>query len=75
MKKSTTGLSAACLAAMAVMLGSPGAQAATQNVILDPGVTWNGFENIYTNGLVNTVWPAYKSDYLGVSTSFPINRA
>ncbi|HWV98751.1 MAG TPA: immunoglobulin domain-containing protein [Candidatus Acidoferrum sp.] len=66
-----THLSAVCLAASAVVLGSLGAKAATQNVTLDPSRAYNGYENIYTNGLVNTTWPAYKSDYLGAGTSFP----
>ncbi len=65
-----THLSALCLAASAALLGSLDAKATTQNVTADPSLQWNGYENIYTNGLVNTVWPAYKSDWLGVNTSF-----
>ena len=64
-------LSAVCLAASAVLLGSLAAKAATHNVTLDPALAYNGYENIYTNGLVNTIWPAYKSDYLGAGVSFP----
>src|SRR5260221_2257772 len=66
-----THLSAVCLVAAAVALGSFAAKAATQNVTLNPSLSFNGFENVYTNGLVNTVWPAYVSDYLGAATSFP----
>jgi hypothetical protein len=64
-------LSAVCLAASAVLLGSSGAQAATQNVTLNPALVWNGYENVYTNGLVDAIWPAYMSDWLGAGTSFP----
>jgi Immunoglobulin I-set domain len=64
-------LSAVCLAAATVVLGSLGAKAATQNVTLAPSLSYNGYENVYTNGLVNTTWPAYVSDYLGAGTSFP----
>ena len=66
-----TRLSAVCLAASAVVLGSPGAKAVTYNVTLDPAMAFNGYENIYTNGLADTTWPAYKSDYLGAGKSFP----
>lgn len=62
-------LSAVC--ASAVLLGSLEVRAATQNVILDPTLSFNGYENVYTNGLVNTVWPAYMSTYLGAGNSFP----
>ena len=73
MKKTNpiTHLSVACLTAAAVVLGSVDARAATQNVSLDPSLSFNGFENVYTNGLVDTIWPAYLSDYLGANTSFP----
>ncbi len=66
-----TRLSAVCLAASAVVLGSLGVKAATHNVTLDPAMAFNGYENIYTNGLVDTIWPAYKSDWLGNGLSFP----
>ena len=66
-----THLPAVCLAAAAVVLGSLGAKAATQNVTLDPALSFNGYENVYTNGTINTIWPAYISDYLGAATSFP----
>jgi hypothetical protein len=71
MKNPINSLSAACLVAASALLGSFGARAATQNVILDPNLFWNGFENVYTNGVNDTIWPAYYSDYLGAGTSFP----
>jgi hypothetical protein len=71
MKNPASQLAAVLLAAAAVIAGPPVARAATVNVFADPMRPWNGFVNVYTNGLVNTTWPAYLSVYLGVSTSFP----
>jgi len=64
-------LIAAGVAVSALALACPGTKAANVNVSLDPSLTWNGFENVYTNGLVNAIWPAYRSDYLGTGTWFP----
>jgi hypothetical protein len=70
-RKSIRHLTSIPLIVSAVALSSGVAEAATQNVILNPAMSWNGFENVYTNGLVDTIWPPYKSDYLGTGTSFP----
>ncbi|HEX7654732.1 MAG TPA: immunoglobulin domain-containing protein, partial [Verrucomicrobiae bacterium] len=53
------------LTALAVSQGSSTARATTQNVIADPNAAWYGYENVYTNGLSATTWPAYVSQYLG----------
>src|SRR5215475_2334885 len=75
MKSSFTRLSALCLATLAAALAPFGVRAATQYVILDPNLSWNGFENIYTNGLVNTIDPTYRSDYIGAGPSLPIQAS
>jgi hypothetical protein len=75
MKTPAPHLAAVLLAAAAVMASSPSARAATVNVFADPMRPWNGFVNVYTNGLVNTTWPSYQSVYLGISTSFPIQAS
>jgi hypothetical protein len=51
--------------ALVAGLGALGAQAATVNVITDPNNVFNGYENVYTNGLTTTTWPAYQSLWLG----------
>jgi len=56
----------------AVVFGSLVAKAATQYVILDPNISFNGFENVYTNGVNNTIYPPYKADYVGAGPSLPI---
>src|SRR5437764_4210946 len=71
-KTTLTNLSAIGLAASAALLAPLGAQAGTQNVILNPNLTWNGFENVFTNGVNSTMGPAYKSDYVGAGTSLPL---
>ena len=68
--KATRHLSAVRLTVLAVVLGSIVAKAGTVNVTFDPNQVWNGYYNLYTNGLVNTVWPAYHSAWLGQGTSF-----
>jgi len=55
----------------AAVVSLAGARAATVYVTCDPAQNWNGYENVYTNGVSSTVWPAYYSTYLGVGTSFP----
>src|SRR5262249_46353638 len=35
----------------------------------------NGFENVYTNGVVNTTYPPYKADYVGAGTSLPLQAS
>src|SRR5262245_18579908 len=72
MKNPAPRLMAVLLAAAAIVVNSLGAGAATVNAFADPARTWNGFVNVYTNGLMNTVWPSYLSVYLGTGTSFPI---
>lgn len=52
------------------MLGPLVAGAATINVYLDPTQAWNGYENVYTNGVVNTTWPPYMANWLGTGNSF-----
>jgi len=50
MKTSFTKLSSVYLATLAAALAPFGVQAATQYVILDPNITWNGFETVCTHG-------------------------
>ena len=67
-QKTTTAarrFSLAGLTAVAVALGVQGAQAATVNLTTDPSLVYNGYENVYTNGLTTTTWPAYVSLWLG----------
>lgn len=71
MKNPASRFLAVLLTAAAVVASSPGARAATVSVFADPTRTWNGYVNIYTNGLVNTVPPPYISQYIGGGTSFP----
>ncbi len=61
--------------ALVVGLGSFGAQAASQNVITDPNYTYNGYENVYTNGLTSTTGTAYISQYLGTGKVFTNNSS
>src|SRR5947207_1700558 len=75
MKSSLVKLSAFCLATLAVALVPFGTHAATQYVILDPNLTWNGFETVYTNGLNDTIYPFYKSDYVGAGPSLPLQAS
>lgn len=75
MKITLTKVSAACLLISAAALAPFAGQAATQNVILDPNLTWNGFENVYTNGLVNTTPPPYRADYVGAGPSLPLQAS
>lgn len=53
------------LTAFAAGFNPTGARAATDYVITDPNNAYYGYENVYTNGLNATVWPAYVSLYLG----------
>jgi Immunoglobulin I-set domain len=71
MKNPAPRLHVLLLMAAALALGSAGIRAATVNVFADPARTWNGYVNIYTNGLVNTTYPPYLAVYLGTGTSFP----
>src|SRR5262245_61524527 len=71
----TSRLSAVCLATAAALLAPFGSHAATQNVILDPNLSWNGFENVYTNGLNDTIYPPYKADYVGAGPSLPLQAS
>ena len=61
--------------ALVAGLGTFGVRAASHIVTTDPSYTYNGYENVYTNGLVATVWPAYISDWLGTGTAFPNNSS
>jgi hypothetical protein len=66
------------LTALVAALGVTGARAATHYVITDPNNTYYGYENVYTNGLHATVWPAYVSMFLGsggggLGAAFPNN--
>jgi hypothetical protein len=63
--KSTQFLSLLGATALACGLGDLGALAATQNVTTDPNNPFYGYENVYTNGLTTTTWPAYQSVFLG----------
>jgi hypothetical protein len=71
----TFKLSAVCLGTLAALLAPIGSQAATQNVILDPNLSWNGFENVYTNGLNDTIYPPYKADYVGSGPILPLQAS
>jgi hypothetical protein len=75
MKTSLINLSAIWLTASAAVLAPFGSHAATQNVILDPNLSWNGFENVFTNGINNTTTAPYKSDYVGAGPSLPLQAA
>src|SRR5207247_5927900 len=59
----------------AVVFGSLVAKAATQYVILDPNISFNSFENVYTNGVNNTIYPPYRADYVGAGPSLPIQAS
>jgi hypothetical protein len=63
-------LAAVSLAAWAAGPASFCVKAATQHVIMNPSLSFNGFANVYTNGTVNTVAPPYLSVYLGSGASF-----
>jgi Immunoglobulin I-set domain len=75
MKYSLINLSAACVAASATVLAPLASRAATQYVILDPNLSWNGFENVYTNGLNDTIYPPYKADYVGAGPILPLQAS
>jgi len=75
MKTSLRNLSALCSAAAAAVLAPIGSQAATQYVILDPNLSWNGFENVYTNGINDTTTATYRSDYVGAGPSLPLQAS
>ena len=51
--------------ALVAALGALTTHAATDYVITDPNNVFYGYENVYTNGLTTTTWPAYISDFLG----------
>jgi hypothetical protein len=72
MKTTSIRLSAIWLAASAALFGPLAVQSATQYVILDPNLSWNGFENVYTNGVNDTIFPPYKADYVGAGLSLPL---
>jgi len=63
--KSGKHLLAVGITALVAAFGTLGAGAATHYVITDPNNAFYGYENVYTNGLNSTVWPAYVSQYLG----------
>ncbi|HTI98255.1 MAG TPA: hypothetical protein VL527_05065 [Dongiaceae bacterium] len=63
--KAAVRLSFVALAALVVGLGSFRAMAANVVVVTDPNNVFYGYENVYTNGLTTTTWPAYVSQYLG----------
>jgi hypothetical protein len=75
MKSSFSKLSAFCLTILATLLAPFDSHAATQNVILDPNLSWNGFENVYTNGLNDTIYPPYKADYVGAGPILPLQAS
>jgi len=75
MKTSLINLSAVWLTASAAVLAPFGVRAATQYVILDPNITWNGFETVFTNGVVNTTTAPYMSDYIGSGPSLPLQAS
>jgi len=72
MKTTSIRLSALWLAASAALFAPFCVQSATQYVILDPNLSWNGFENVYTNGVNDTIFPPYKADYVGAGLSLPL---
>jgi hypothetical protein len=51
--------------ALVAAFGALTTHAATDYVITDPNNVFYGYENVYTNGLTTTTWPAYVSLYLG----------
>jgi hypothetical protein len=51
--------------ALVAAFGALTTHAATDYVITDPNEVFYGYENVYTNGLTTTTWPAYISQYLG----------
>jgi hypothetical protein len=53
------------LAALVAGLGAFGAHAAVNYVITDPNSSFNGYENVYTNGTTSPTGPIYISQYLG----------
>ena len=66
--------------ALVAGLGTIGAQAATVNVVTDPNNAFNGYENVFTNGLTSTAGPLYQSVYLGAGgygngATFPNNSS
>ena len=68
------------MTALVAVFGAMGSRAATYYVISDPNNAFYGYENVYTNGLTSTVWPAYVSQYLGSGGSgfgaaFPNNSS
>lgn len=65
MIKPARHLFAVGITALVAGLGAFQSQAASQNVITDPNNAFYGYENVYTNGLTATIWPAYISDFLG----------
>ena len=71
-KTTLTNLSALWLTASVTLFAPIGLQAATQYVILDPNLSWNGFENVFTNGVEATINPPYKADYVGAGLSLPL---
>src|SRR5215470_4901358 len=75
MKSSFTKLSVLSLVTLAATLAPFGVRAATQYVILDPNISWNGFETVYTNGINDTIYPFYKSDYIGAGPSLPLQAS
>jgi hypothetical protein len=73
-------LLAAGVTALLAGFGLLGAHAATDYVITDPNGTFYGYENVYTNGLSATTWPAYVTLYLGsggggFGAAFPNNSS
>src|ERR1700759_4005098 len=63
--KSARRLFAVGAAALAIGLGNFEAHAANQSVVTDPGNTFFGYENVFTNGLTATLQPAYLSVFIG----------
>jgi hypothetical protein len=70
-KNSVRDLAALYLTGSALLLGPLVASAADINVYVDPGQPWNGYQNVYTNGVSNTGGTPYRSDFLGVDITFP----
>ena len=58
-------LLATALTALVAGLGAFGTHAAVNYVITDPANSFNGYENVYTNGLTTVTGPTYISQYLG----------